>query len=145
MSDTTILTLRPPEGFCLPIEAIVAWILDAFPGSHVIHDNSFEAERERYRSHYKRWLEQGTITDDLSRGLDLMIRSSLGKEQRCGPGKDILISTMGSQTIHGKVWSSSALFFTDLPVENEAVQRLGSFLRSLQLGEPSIYRDDDEE
>lgn len=145
MSDMTILTLRPPEGSCLPVEAIVAWILDAFPGSHVIHDNSFETERERYRSHYKRLLEQGAITGDLSLGFDLLIRSSLGKEQRSGPGKDIFILTMGSQTIHGKVWSSSALFFTDLSIENEAVQRLGSFLRSLQLGEPSIYTEDDEE
>jgi hypothetical protein len=145
MNDTTILALTPPEGSRLPVEAIVAWILDAFPGWHVVHENSFEAERERYRSHYKRWLEQCTITNDLSLGIDLMIKSSLGKDQRCGPGKDILISTIGSKNIRGRVWSSSVLLFTELSIENEAVQRLESFLRSLQLGEPSIYIDDGKE
>lgn len=145
MSPTTILALRPPEASRLPIEAIVTWILDAFPGSQVVHENSFEAERERCRTHFERMSEEGTITGELSLGFDLIIRSSLGKEQRSGPGKDILISTMGSQPIHGRIWGSSALFFTELSIENEAVQRLGSFLRSLQVGETSIYSEDGQE
>ena len=143
MSNKTILALNPLEGLHLPVEDIVAWILDTFPGSQVIHENSFEAERERYMSHFKRWAVQGDINGNLALGADLIIRSSFGKEQRHGPGKDILISTIGSESIRGRVWSSSALFFTDLPIDNKDVQRLGDFLRGLQLGEPSIYTDDE--
>lgn len=145
MINKTIIALRPPEGSRLPVEYIVAWILDKFPGSHIIHENSFEAERERYRLRFKQGAVQGEIDGNPKLGVNLILQSSLGKEQRNGTGKDILISVIGSETIRGRVWGSSALFFTDLPIVHEGVQQLGDFLSGLQFGEPSIYSDNDEE
>lgn len=143
MSKITILSLNPTEGLRVQVADVVNWIISAFPGSRIIHENSFEAERKKYMSYSKKWAEEGSLEGALLLGIDLMIRSSVAKEHRNGPGKDILILTDGPETIQGRVWASSVLLFTDLPIEAEAVQRISNFLTSLRIGEPSVCSDDD--
>src|SRR5437016_5397097 len=119
----------------IPVDDVVSWMLSTFSGAYVAAENSFEAERERYRRAGK-ILEQ---QPELRSGFDLVISSSYGKEKRCGPGKDIVIPvTKTGVYIKGRVWGSSIYLFAPLPARDPVLQCICSFLRNLNVGDISI-------
>ena len=127
--ETTVMTsifVRAPRNAPFDVGAIIAGIRAKYPNAVVIADDSFEAERSRFR---------GAIATAARNGADTaaaLIEDSINrKEAATGPGTDLSIPIDDDHAATGYVRARSIRFHTGAHASSESVSRFVKLLETL--------------
>lgn len=124
---TTTIFVRAPRNSSFDVCTLVARIRAEYPNAAVVAEDSFEAERARYRQAIAADQVNGTIAQAAS-----LIEDSINrKEAATGPGMDLCIPVDDGHQLSGYIRAQSIRFHTGSDASQPTIARFVRLLETL--------------